>query len=65
MNPLYSAAQELALATASLLSEIDNVSDPPATKNIEGVQKAIDKVQQRLNTIQTATDTWSDLRKAG
>ena len=65
MNPLYSAAQEFGLATASLLSEIDKVSHPPAAKHIEAVQQAIDKVQRRLNTIQVATDTWSDLREAG
>jgi hypothetical protein len=62
MNPLFNAAQELALATASLLNEVDKVTDPPSRKHIEAVQQAIDKVQQRLNTIQTATDVWSDLR---
>ncbi len=65
MNPLSSATQELALATASLLSEIDKVSDPPAAKHIAAVQRAIDKVQQQLNSIQTETDTWSDLRETG
>ena len=65
MNPLSSAAQELALATASLLGEVDKVSDPPSQKHIEAVQRAIDKVQQQLNSIQTATDAWSDLREAG
>lgn len=65
MNPLFSAAQELALATASLLSEVEKVDHPPSAKRVEAVQLAIDKVQQRLNRIQSETDTWSDFRQAG
>jgi hypothetical protein len=65
MNPLSSAAQKLALAVASLLTEIEKASDPPSARHIEAVQQAIDKVQRRLNRIQTETDTWSDLRQAG
>jgi len=65
MNPILSAAQELGLAVASLLSEIDKVTDPPSQSQIDNVQLALDKAQRSLNSIQTATDTWSDFRETG
>ena len=65
MNPLSSAAQELAFATASLLSEVEKVDHPPSGKCMEAVQRAIDTVQQCLNHMQTETDPWSDVREAG
>jgi len=65
MNPLSSAAQELAFATASLLSEVEKVDHPPSGKCMEAVQRAIDTVQQCLNRIQTETDSRSDMREAG
>ena len=57
MNPLSSAAQELALATASLLSEVEKVDHPPSGKRMEAVQRAIDTVQQYRNRIQTETNS--------
>ena len=64
MNPLYGAAQDLALATANLLSEIRKLPDAPSKQQIKTVRNTINKVQHQLNRIQTEADSWADLRQA-
>lgn len=65
MSTLNSAAQELGIAAASLLSEIRNTGDPPTRRQMQAVQTAIDRVQRQLNCLQTEADMWSDVREAG
>ena len=60
MNTLMSAARELADAAIDLHGEIEVFGDPPSRQQIEAIQHGINKVQRRLNRIQTETDTWSD-----
>jgi hypothetical protein len=65
MDPLYSAAQDLANAARNLVSELEGLDDIPSSQQIAAIQEEINKVQQRLNSIQVETDTYTDLREAG
>lgn len=63
MSPLCSAARELADVAIDLDDEIQAFGDPPTRQQIQAIQNCINKVQRRLNRIQTETDTWSDERE--
>jgi hypothetical protein len=65
MNPLYSAAQDLVNAARNLVTELESLEDVPSAQHLAGIQQEINKCQQRLNSIQTETDTYTDLREAG
>ena len=64
MNPLCVAVRELADAARDLQDDIEIFSDPPSRQQIAAIQNNIDKVQRRLNRLQTETDTWSEEKEA-
>lgn len=65
MNPLYSAAQDLANAARNLVTELEGLEHIPSSQEIAAIQAEINKIQQRLNAIQTETDTYTDVRETG
>lgn len=65
MNPLYTAAQDLANAARNLVTELEALDKIPTSQELATIQEEIHKIQLRLNNIQTETDTFTDLRKAG
>ena len=65
MNPLYSAAQDLANAARNLVSELEGMENIPTSQQFAAIQEEINRVQQRLNSIQTETDAYTDMREAG
>ena len=66
MNPLSGAAQELALATANLLSSDDPEGSQTRPASSRSKPSAIQSINfsARLNRIQTEADSWADLRQA-
>ena len=64
MNQLGVAVRELADAARGLQDDIEIFSDPPSRQQIAAIQNNIDKVQRRLNRLQTETDMWSDKKDA-
>jgi hypothetical protein len=65
MNPLYSAAQDLANAARNLVTELEGMERIPSSQQLAAIQEEINQLQQRLNSLQTQTDTYTDVREAG
>ena len=65
MNPLYSAAQDLANAARNLVAELEGMGRIPSSQQLAAIQEEINQLQQRLNSLQTQTDTYTDVREAG
>ena len=64
MNPLCVAVRELADAARDLQGDIELFGDPPSRQQIAAIQNSLNKVQRRLNRLQTEADTWSDEKEA-
>jgi uncharacterized protein YlxW (UPF0749 family) len=65
MNPLYSAAQDLANVARNLVAELEGMERIPSSQQLAAIQEEINQLQQRLNSLQTQTDTYTDVREAG
>ena len=52
----------LALAEEAQIVERQMIAceDPPSTAQLAGLQRGVDRLQQSLNRLQTAMDTWSE-----
>lgn len=52
----------LALAQEARIIERQMVAceDPPSRAQLRELQKSVDRIQQSLNGLQTAMDTWSE-----
>jgi hypothetical protein len=64
MRSLWVAARDLADTARELQGEIEIFGDPPSRQQIEAIQNSINKVQRRLNRIQTENDASSDKKES-
>jgi hypothetical protein len=60
MDELREATRVLAEEAQHITSQIEAFGAPPSSAQLQALQEAIDRVQQGLNQLQTAMDSWSE-----
>ena len=63
MDELRKAVLGLAEEVQAIERQMIACQDPPSKARLAGLQRSVDRIQQRLNRLQTAMDTWSKERE--
>ena len=62
MSELSTVARQIAEQAKTLAAKADAAGMPPSTTQIEAMKRAINRLQNGLNRIQTETDAWAEER---
>jgi hypothetical protein len=63
MDEMRKAVQALADEARLVESQMLRCEDPPSKAQLSVLQRSVDRIQQRLNRLQTAMDSWSEERE--
>jgi hypothetical protein len=60
MDEVRKAVLALADEGQAIERQMIACEDPPSKSQLAGLQRSVDRIQQSLNRLQTAMDTWSE-----
>ena len=63
MDELRKAVLGLSEEVRAIERQMIACKDPPSKAQLAGLQRSVDRIQQGLNRLQTAMDTWSEERE--
>jgi hypothetical protein len=63
MSDVRTAARELAKDANELAADVEYFDTPPSRTQFETVQNALERLQRRLNLLQTEADRWAEERE--